>query len=44
MWSAIEPRDESVDINRRSSGEVLAASFRQPHIPAMTSPKGVDAL
>ena len=36
MWSAIEPRCESVDINRCSGGEVLEASFRQPHIPAMT--------
>jgi hypothetical protein len=44
MGPAIEPRGESVEMNRRSGGEVLEASFRQPHIPAMTSPQGADAL
>ncbi len=44
MGPAIEPRCESVDINRGSCGEVLEASFRQPHIPAMTQTKGADAL
>jgi predicted ATPase len=32
MGPAVEPRCESVDIDRRSCGEVLEASFRQPHI------------
>jgi hypothetical protein len=44
MGPAIEPRCESVDIDRYSCGEVLEARFRQPHIPAMTQPKGADAL
>ena len=44
MGPAIEPRCESVDIDRCSGGEVLEASFRQPHISAMTQPKGADAL
>jgi hypothetical protein len=29
-------RCESVAINRRRGGEVLEASFRQPHLPALT--------
>jgi hypothetical protein len=44
MGPALEPCGESVDIHRRHGGEVLEASFRQPYIPAMTQPKGADAL
>jgi hypothetical protein len=44
MGPAIEPRGESVDIDRCRGGEVLEARCRQPHIPAMTPPQGADAL
>ena len=44
MWPAIEPRCESVDIDRRSYGEVLEPSFRQSHIPAVPQPKGTNTL
>jgi hypothetical protein len=44
MWPAIEPRCESVDIDRRSCGEVLEPSFRQSHLSAVPQPKGADTL
>jgi hypothetical protein len=44
MWPAIEPRCESVDIERRSCGKVWEPSFGQSHIPAVPQPKGTNTL
>jgi hypothetical protein len=43
MGAAIEPRRQTINIDRRSYREVLQACFRQAPVATRTQPKGMDA-
>ena len=44
MWTAIEPRCQTINIDRRGDREVLQARFRQAPVATLPQPKGTDAL
>ena len=44
MWTTIEPRRQTINIDCRGYREVLQARFRQAPVATLPQPKGADAL